>query len=82
MVVISGGGPIGILVALVARERGARVIVSEINEKRVEKIDTLGLETINLKNVDLVERPSTPNQRSHGGCCLRGFWVAGPAWML
>ena len=38
-----------------ARERGARVIVSEINEKRVEKIDTLGLETINPKNVDLVE---------------------------
>lgn len=54
-VVVIGGGPIGILVALVARERGARVIVSEINEKRVEKIDTLGLETINPKNVDLVE---------------------------
>ena len=54
-VVVIGGGPIGILVALVAREKGARVIVSEINEKRVEKIDTLGLETINPKNVDLVE---------------------------
>ena len=54
-VVVIGGGPIGILVALVAREKGARVIVSEINEKRVEKIDTLGLETINPKNVDLGE---------------------------
>ena len=54
-VVVIGGGPIGILVALVAREKGARVIVSEINEKRVEKIDTLGLETINPKNVDLVD---------------------------
>ena len=54
-VVVIGGGPIGILVALVAREKGARVIVSEINETRVEKIDTLGLETINPKNVDLVE---------------------------
>ena len=54
-VVVIGGGPIGILVALVAREKGARVIVSEINEKRVEKIDTLGLETINPKKMDLVE---------------------------
>lgn len=58
-VVVIGGGPIGILVAMVAREKGARVIVSEINEKRVEKIDTLGLETINPMTDDLVETVSS-----------------------
>ena len=44
---------------LVARVKGARVIVSEINEKRVEKIDTLGLETINPMTDDLVETVSS-----------------------
>jgi len=52
-VVVIGGGPIGILVALVAREKGARVIVSEINEKRIDKINTLGLETVNPREEDL-----------------------------
>lgn len=46
-VVVIGGGPIGILVALVARGKGARVIVSEINEKRIEKIESLGFEAVN-----------------------------------
>lgn len=57
--VVIGGGPIGILVALVAKEKGARVIVSEINDKRLEKIDTLGLETVNPLKEDLAETISS-----------------------
>jgi threonine dehydrogenase-like Zn-dependent dehydrogenase len=45
-VVVFGGGPIGSLIALVSRHRGARVLVSEINPYRVELLNALGLETI------------------------------------
>ncbi len=53
--VILGGGPIGLLVALVAKEVGANVIVSEVNEKRIEKAKELGLNAVNPMNVDLVQ---------------------------
>ena len=54
-VVVLGGGPIGILVALVAREAGADVIVSEINPYRVELARHLGLEAVNPGESNLVE---------------------------
>jgi 2-desacetyl-2-hydroxyethyl bacteriochlorophyllide A dehydrogenase len=46
-VVVLGGGPIGILIALVAKQAGARVLVSEINSFRLELAQQLGLDTIN-----------------------------------
>ncbi|WGK69104.1 alcohol dehydrogenase catalytic domain-containing protein [Candidatus Haliotispira prima] len=54
-VVVLGGGPIGLLVALVARERGARVLVSEINSYRLGLARELGLEAANPKEQDLVQ---------------------------
>jgi (R,R)-butanediol dehydrogenase/meso-butanediol dehydrogenase/diacetyl reductase len=42
-VVVIGGGPIGVMIALVARSRGARVIVSEVNPSRIAFIRKLGL---------------------------------------
>jgi threonine dehydrogenase-like Zn-dependent dehydrogenase len=45
-VVVFGGGPIGCLIALVSRHRGARVKVVEINPYRVELLQRFGLETI------------------------------------
>jgi (R,R)-butanediol dehydrogenase / meso-butanediol dehydrogenase / diacetyl reductase len=45
-VVVFGGGPIGCLVALVCRHRGARVKVAEVNPFRVDMLQSLGLETI------------------------------------
>ncbi|TGV01845.1 zinc-dependent alcohol dehydrogenase [Flavivirga rizhaonensis] len=53
--VVLGGGPIGLLVALVAKEVGAQVIISEVNEKRVSKAKALGLDAVNPINIDLVE---------------------------
>ncbi|WP_149303281.1 zinc-dependent alcohol dehydrogenase [Pareuzebyella sediminis] len=53
--VVIGGGPIGLLVAMVAKHAGARVIVSEVNEKRILKAKELGLNAINPTKVDFVE---------------------------
>jgi 2-desacetyl-2-hydroxyethyl bacteriochlorophyllide A dehydrogenase len=53
--VVLGGGPIGLLVALVARAAGARVLVSEINPFRLKLARELGLETINPAENDLAD---------------------------
>ena len=45
-VMVFGGGPIGCLIALVCRHRGARVAVVEINPFRVEMLRRLGLEVV------------------------------------
>jgi 2-desacetyl-2-hydroxyethyl bacteriochlorophyllide A dehydrogenase len=45
-VVVFGGGPIGCLIGLVARHRGARVLVSEVNPFRVDLLKGLGLEVL------------------------------------
>jgi 2-desacetyl-2-hydroxyethyl bacteriochlorophyllide A dehydrogenase len=53
-VLVFGGGPIGALIALVARHRGARVIVSEVNPFRVALLKGLGLEVVG-PGVDVVK---------------------------
>jgi 2-desacetyl-2-hydroxyethyl bacteriochlorophyllide A dehydrogenase len=57
---VLGGGPIGTLVALVARNAGARVVVSEINPFRRKLIESLGLETVNPLETDLVKFVGNP----------------------
>ena len=52
---VIGAGPIGLLVALVARAQSARVVVSEVNPARLAFAADLGLETID-PGVDVVER--------------------------
>ena len=54
--VVIGSGPIGILVALVAREAGADVLVSEVNPHRLAVARKLGFETINPAADDIVAR--------------------------
>jgi DNA-binding GntR family transcriptional regulator len=46
-VVVIGGGPIGVMISLVARSRGARVIVSEVNASRLAFARHLGLMAVN-----------------------------------
>ena len=53
--VVLGGGPIGSLVALVAKAAGARVVVSEINPFRIELARKLGLDVVNPLETDLVQ---------------------------
>jgi (R,R)-butanediol dehydrogenase/meso-butanediol dehydrogenase/diacetyl reductase len=45
-VLVFGGGPIGTLIALVARHRGARVAVVEVNPFRLEILKGFGLERV------------------------------------
>jgi 2-desacetyl-2-hydroxyethyl bacteriochlorophyllide A dehydrogenase len=64
--VVLGGGPIGLLVAMVAKETGAKVIVSEVNEKRIAKAQELGLDAVNPIQIDLIEyvKEKTENRRA------------------
>ena len=45
-VVVIGGGPIGLLVALVARESGARVVVSEVSAPRRALASDVGFQVV------------------------------------
>ncbi len=53
--VVQGGGPIGMLIALVAKATGARVLISEVNPFRLALARELGLEAVSPLEVDLVE---------------------------
>lgn len=52
--VVLGGGPIGLLIAMVARAAGAKVLISEINAARVEFARKAGFEVVNPAEQDLV----------------------------
>ena len=52
-VVVIGGGPIGILVAMVARDAGGNVVLSEVNPNRLAIAEKLGFETVNPRDTDL-----------------------------
>ncbi|HZT31943.1 MAG TPA: alcohol dehydrogenase catalytic domain-containing protein [Bryobacteraceae bacterium] len=54
-VVVQGSGPIGTLVALVARHERARVLVTEVNPFRIQLAQELGLEVINPRQTNVVE---------------------------
>ncbi len=53
-VVVIGGGPIGMLIALVAKQTGANVLISEVNPVRLALAESLGLATVNPKEQELV----------------------------
>ena len=53
-VVVIGGGPIGLLNALVAQYAGAEVRVAEVNAFRLQAAHALGLETVHPLEEDLV----------------------------
>lgn len=50
---VIGGGPIGILVALVAQARGARVLMAEVNPFRVQLARRLGIDAVSPLECDL-----------------------------
>jgi 2-desacetyl-2-hydroxyethyl bacteriochlorophyllide A dehydrogenase len=75
-VVVLGGGPIGVLVACVAKNEGARVIVSEVNPFRLKLAASLGLETVNPKETDLI---ALVNSETRGAGADVVFEVSGSA---
>ena len=52
-VAVIGGGPIGLLIAIIARNRGAEVLLSEIAASRLELAAAFGFETVNPTTGDL-----------------------------
>lgn len=52
--VVLGGGPIGMLVAMVARNQGAKVYISEVNPTRIRLAEELGFTVVNPLETDLV----------------------------
>lgn len=58
-VLVVGGGPIGMLVALAARDSGARVLLSEVNPARLALAARMGFDTVNPAKVDLPARIAT-----------------------
>jgi len=72
--VVIGGGPIGILIALVARARGASVLLAEVNEFRVKLARGLGIDAVNPLAADLV---ALVNQRTGGAGADVVFEVSG-----
>lgn len=54
-ILVIGGGPIGMLVALVARNSGGNVTISEINENRLAYAKKLGFDTLNPANDDVAQ---------------------------
>ena len=73
-VVVLGGGPIGMLVALVARHAGAAVLVSDINPYRVDLAKQLGFDAVNPTEVDLTKLVT---QRTNGAGADIVFEVSG-----
>jgi 2-desacetyl-2-hydroxyethyl bacteriochlorophyllide A dehydrogenase len=73
-VVIIGGGPIGILIALVAQHTGAQVLISEINPFRVSLARKLGLDAVSPLETDLV---ALVEERTEGAGADVAFEVSG-----
>jgi 2-desacetyl-2-hydroxyethyl bacteriochlorophyllide A dehydrogenase len=53
---VIGGGPIGMLIAMVAKHLGANVILSEINANRLRMAEEMGFTGLNPREADVAER--------------------------
>lgn len=74
--VVIGAGPIGTLVALVAKHHGARVLVTEINPFRIQLARGLGLDVVNPKETDV---PALVNEQTGSAGADVVFEVSGSA---
>ena len=71
---VIGGGPIGILISLVAQARGARVLLAEVNEFRLRLARDLGIDAVNPLEADFV---ALVNDRTAGAGADVVFEVSG-----
>ncbi|GAB3260580.1 zinc-dependent alcohol dehydrogenase [Nocardioides dilutus] len=73
-VLVVGGGPIGVLIAIVARARGAHVLVAEPDPYRRSVVEGLGLDVVDSGAADLVSRLDSWSQ---GAGAAVSFEVSG-----
>jgi len=76
LAVVIGGGPIGVLIALVAQARGARVLMAEVNPFRIQLARELRIDAVNPNDTDLV---TLVNERTGGAGADVVFEVSGSA---
>jgi 2-desacetyl-2-hydroxyethyl bacteriochlorophyllide A dehydrogenase len=74
--VVIGGGPIGLLIALVALDKGATVIMSEVNQTRLDLAESLGIKVVNPIKQNL---PDAVNELTDGKMADCVFEVSGSA---
>lgn len=55
-ILVVGGGPIGLITAMVAKLKGAQVVISEINESRIKTANQYGLNVINPVKQNLMNK--------------------------
>ena len=73
-VVVIGGGPIGILVAMVARDAGGTVVISEVNPHRLAIARKLNFDTVSPTEADM---PVVIQERTGGKGAEVVFEVSG-----
>ncbi|RAO16978.1 zinc-dependent alcohol dehydrogenase [Micromonospora noduli] len=73
-VVVVGGGPVGVLIATVARGRGARVLLVEPDPFRREVAEGIGIEAVDPRASDVV---ALVNDRTDGAGADIAFEVSG-----
>ena len=73
---VVGGGPVGFLIAIVARQTGAEVLVIEPNAYRRELAQSLGLQTLDPTVVDVT---ATVTEWTAGAGAAVAFEVSGAA---
>jgi (R,R)-butanediol dehydrogenase/meso-butanediol dehydrogenase/diacetyl reductase len=73
---VVGGGPVGFLIAIVARETGAEVLVVEPNAYRRDLAESLGLQTLDPAAVDVI---ATVTEWTAGAGAAVTFEVSGAA---
>jgi len=54
-VLVIGGGPIGILIGMVAKDKGGHVTIAEVNAHRLAMAEKMGFSTLNPKECDVGE---------------------------
>jgi (R,R)-butanediol dehydrogenase / meso-butanediol dehydrogenase / diacetyl reductase len=74
--VVLGGGPIGMLIGLVAKVAGAQVLLTELNPFRLELAKHLGLDAVDPRTLDLL---ALVNERTGGAGADVVFEVSGAA---
>jgi len=72
--IVIGGGPIGLLIGLVCLQKGARVILSEVNETRRQLAGDLGMTAVNPTSQDL---PGIVDELTGGAMADCVFEVSG-----
>ncbi|WP_328347900.1 zinc-dependent alcohol dehydrogenase [Micromonospora sp. NBC_00421] len=75
-VVVVGGGPVGVLIATVARQRGARVLLVEPDPFRRSVATAVGIDAVDPKDTDVV---ALVNERTDGAGADVAFEVSGSA---